>query len=433
LYSKKIKEITMKKTLLLSVVASTMIMAGGDIAPVEPVVETPAVAVASGWDFSGQGVVYYQTHDRGDNDLFSQGSAADGTTGNSRANAGVQLRAVNKDLFAGVGAGVELTGLSTLGLQRDVVSGVMQKANNSALGRGGWISQAYLTYAMGNTSMKLGRQTLPKSLSPFAFSEGWNVFKNTFDAALVVNTDITDTTLVGAWVHSANGNGVAADMSDYAHLNDNDGVYMLTAQNKSVEGLTLTGTWYYLNDYLDGAGTDNMNILWGDAKFAISDYSIALQGGTILGADDAGLGEDTTAYGAKVGADFGMFDASVAYSSVDEGAVPIVNRGTLVKTPLYTQMILNQGVISTDADYIKAGVTAKALGGKFIANYGYAINNEDTIEGGADNNPAELDLIYKTKILNGSTTLLAAYVMIDPDKKGLDNNNVIRVWGRYNF
>ncbi len=31
----------MKKTLLLSVVASTMIMAGGDIAPVEPVVEAP--------------------------------------------------------------------------------------------------------------------------------------------------------------------------------------------------------------------------------------------------------------------------------------------------------------------------------------------------------------------------------------------------------
>ncbi len=33
----------MKKALLLSVVASTMIMAGGDIAPVEPVIETPVV------------------------------------------------------------------------------------------------------------------------------------------------------------------------------------------------------------------------------------------------------------------------------------------------------------------------------------------------------------------------------------------------------
>ena len=47
MYSKKFKEKKMKKTLLLSVVASTMIMAGGDIAPVEPVVEAPAVV--SGW------------------------------------------------------------------------------------------------------------------------------------------------------------------------------------------------------------------------------------------------------------------------------------------------------------------------------------------------------------------------------------------------
>ncbi len=33
----------MKKTLLLSVIASTLMMAGGDIAPVEPMVETPDV------------------------------------------------------------------------------------------------------------------------------------------------------------------------------------------------------------------------------------------------------------------------------------------------------------------------------------------------------------------------------------------------------
>ena len=46
----------MKKTLLLSAIASTMIMAGGDIKPVEPVVETPAVqeVEASAGKVSGQ-------------------------------------------------------------------------------------------------------------------------------------------------------------------------------------------------------------------------------------------------------------------------------------------------------------------------------------------------------------------------------------------
>ncbi len=413
----------MKKTLLLSVVASTMIMAGGDItAPVEPVVETPVVAEASGWDFSGQAVLYYQTRDSAAFDLFDQEASA--------ADAGLQLRAVNKDVFSGVGMGFEVNGLSTLNLENGVVSNTMQGVGNGDIDDatdGGWISQAYLTYGFGNTSLKLGRQELPKALSPFAFSEGWNVFKNTFDAALIVNTDITDTTLVGAWVAGANHNGFGAgnNLSDFNSVNEDDGIYMLTAQNKSFEGLTLTGTGYFAA----GQGSaDDTVILWADAKFAVSDYSIALQGGTIMNDD---LADDAVAFGAKVGANFGMFDASVAYSSTDENAV-FANVGG-VKTPLYTQMILNQGVISFDADYVKAAVGVKALGGKFGVAYGYAVNHADDIAGGADNNPYELDVTYKTKVFNGSTTVFAGYVLTDDDIAGVDSRNLVRVWGRYNF
>ena len=135
------------------------------------------------------------------------------------------LECANKDVIGGFGFGAEVTGLSTLGLvNAGVVTGSMQSVGNAdsfatfdASGNlinnqdaddalsGAWVSQAYLTYGLGNTSFKVGRQELPKSLSPFAFSEGWNVFKNTFEAALIVNTDITDTTLVGAFVNRANG------------------------------------------------------------------------------------------------------------------------------------------------------------------------------------------------------------------------------------
>jgi hypothetical protein len=74
-YLKQIQGDTMKKTLLLSVVASTMIMAGGDITPVEPVVEAPVAPVAkatSGWDFKGQAAAYTQTLDQ-----FGEGSQSD--------------------------------------------------------------------------------------------------------------------------------------------------------------------------------------------------------------------------------------------------------------------------------------------------------------------------------------------------------------------
>ena len=418
----------MKKTLLLSVVASTMIMAGGDIAPVEPVVEAPAATpvAASDWKFNGQAVVYYQTRDNKDDDLFAQETAT--------ADAGIKLRATNENVFSGVGAGVEVNGLSTLNLENSMVSNVMQGVGNAAaLGNGndiddvsdgGWISQAYLTYGVGNTSLKLGRQELPKALSPFAFSEGWNVFKNTFDAVLAVNTDLADTTLVGAWVAGANKNGFGAgnNLTDFNSLNDKDGVYMLTAQNKSVEGLTLTGSWYYGKDM---AVTDDINILWGDAKFAVAGLNIGLQGGSVM--SDA-FGDDTVAYGAKVGGTFSGISASLAYSSVDDGDAGVFNVGG-VKTPLYTQMILNQKAIKSDNDTFVARVGTAALGGKIGLAVDFTKNNA---AGGEDY--TEADLTYKTKVFNDTTTLFAGYVYTQQD--GVNNDdaqNMIRVWGRYNF
>ncbi len=440
LYSNKFKEITMKKTLLLSVVASTMIMAGGDIAPVEPVVEAPAAA-ASAWEFGGQGVLYYQTNenfftDNGlDNSLFDQES--------SQASAGIQLRATNADLFAGIGAGVEVSGLATLGLQDDVVSNVMQAAGAEQFGRGGWVSQAYLTYGFDNTSIKVGRQTLPASLSPFAHSEYWNVFANTYDAALIVNTDISNTTLVGAWVKSANQNGyfgypnssfgirtlsssqdvggltIPGNMASFDDLNDannENGIFMLTAQNKSIEGLTLTGTWYYANEFIT---TDDLNILWGDAKFNISDFTVGLQGGAVM--HDA-LDDETTAFGAMVGTKLGMFDASVAYSTVNDSDLGVFNLGGQ-QTPLYTQMVINEFAIANanDTFVVRAGV--EALGGNINAAYGMTSSDY------TDNDYNELDLSYTTKLFD-SVDLTAAYVNMDHD---VDSNNLVRLIGRYNF
>ena len=416
----------MKKALLLSVVASVAVMAGGDIAPVP----APVVEEVSAWDFSGQAALYYQTLSEkdflgtGDANLFNQTS--------SMADFGLQLRAVNKDVFSGIGFGGEVSGLATLNLENSIVSNVMQGTGGTDPLTGGWISQLYTTYGFGNTSLKLGRQELPKALSPFAFSENWNVFRNTFDAALIVNTDISNTTLVGAWVYGGNHNGVGAgnDMSDFHSFNEHDGIYMLTVQNKSIDGLTLTGSWYYAADFADnnlGANTGNdANILWGDAKYAFSDYLIAGQVGTFMDDDFA---DDSVAFGLKAGGNFGMFDASLAYTNVNDGGIRGVSMRNVggVKTPLYTQMILNQSHIWYDNDTFVARAGVKALGGKFGLAYDYTTDNSVL-----ENDYTELDLTYKTKVFNGSTTLFAGYVYQDADAWD-DSRNLLRFWGRYNF
>jgi hypothetical protein len=197
---------------------------------------------------------------------------------------------------------------------------------------------------------------------------------------------------------------------------------MFTVQNKSIDSLTLTGSYYLAPDF---TALDDVSVLWGDAKYGMGDYAVALQGGTVLAGDAIPGGKDTTAFGAKIGGNFGMFDASVAYSSVDDGSVPIHNLGTGVKTPLYTQMIFNQGRIKSDNDTVVLRAGVKALGGKFGVAYDITTDNS-----AASNDSTELDVTYVTKI-SDSTKLFAGYVLVTQDDA--PDMNLLRFWARYNF
>ncbi len=414
----------MKKTLLLSIVASTMIMAGGDIAPVEPAVVTPAPVVESNWKFSGQGVVYYQTDDAGisgasglPGDLFDQD--------NSSANAGLQLTATNADLIAGIGFGVQLNALGTLGLEEDVVSNIMQRGDslNSA-----YVSQLYLTYGIGNTSLKVGRQELPKSLSPFAYSEDWNVFTNTFNAALLVNTDIQDTVLVGAWVRDNNVNGMAAAMNTFGSTNFGDGVFLLSAQNKSIADLTLTGSWYYAADFSNNIapGTnEDLNILWADAQYNAGFANIGLQGGAVM--CDA-LTDDTTAFGAMIGGKFDIVNAHVAYSHVNDSDLGMFQVGGSTSA-LYTETALDQvspvgTALRNDMDKFVVAANADVLGGNLTGAYAYT-------DSGIVDSVNEVDVVYATHITENLVGVLA-YVYADVDTLP-DSVNLIRAVAKYNF
>ncbi len=299
---------------------------------------------------------------------------------------------------------------------------------------GAYVSQLYLTYGIGNTSMKVGRQELPKALSPFAYSEDWNVFTNTFDAALVVNTDLPDTTLVGAWVRSANFNPNGWDnifniiaggsgMNDFNKLNSNDGVWMLTAQNKSVPNLTLTGSYYFGDNF---AANENLHILWADAQYNAGVANIGLQGGAVM---CNALPTDTKAFGAKVSSKFDIVNASVAYSHVNNSTLGMFQVAGNTSA-LYTDTIANQmAPISLDNDSNKYVLRADAdvLGGNISGAYAYTDFGNAW---GTMDNGNEFDLTYSTKVINDLNVALS-YVYGDFDAIG--NGSAIRAVARYNF
>jgi len=373
----------------------------------------------------GQTVVYYQTNDAGELDMFAENA--------SSANVGIQLNAT-ADIGNGYGLGFQGTALNTVGLEGNLVDGVRQ----SGLGNDGdtanaadyfAFTKAYLTKKLGNTTLKLGRQELPKKLSPLAFSEGWNVYKNTFDAVVAINTDVADTTIVGAYVSRSNRHGNlnafgALDGTVSGSDKQNNGAYMLTVQNKSVAGLTPTLSYYQLPSSAKAIWLDvNANM----AKLAGVPVTVALQGGQINVNTEGAI--DSKAVGAKIAGKAGPATISLAYSKTNNGAVPTNNLGTGVKTPLYTQMVANQGDIKKAGEGTVLKVVVPAGPGTVIAQYGMMkdnINNNSDVQ--------ELDLMYKFKALGAD--MFGALVVSKADDNVYndeDSRNIIRLWTRYNF
>jgi hypothetical protein len=410
----------MKKTLLLSVVAASAVMAGGNISPV-------VAQAATGWDFSGTAKLYYQTvaGDYAGGSVFDQEQSA--------GNAGLQLRATNANLMYGFGAGVEVSALSTLGLQDSVVSTIMQPATDEEHRRGGWISQAYLTYVTGNTTLKVGRQTLPKSLSPMAFSEDWNVWANTFDAALLVNTDITDTTLVVAAVRDWNTNSSLLDKyntTDFGFAEGNgldENVYMITLQNKSFENTTLTGS-YYTADLAD----EDFNALWGDAQLAVGSLNVGLQAARVQYADY----DDTTAYGAKIAGTYNGINLMAAYSSVNDGELFVQNVAGSTSA-LYTDTPADQLLNDPEVTYgdLTRRDTNKVVVSANTDMLGGNVTGIVAKSNGA-NEQTEIAGVY-AKDLGNNLNVTAAYVHLNgnmPLDGTVDvSEDVVRVVGTYNF
>ena len=405
---------------------------------------------SSGWKFKGQGVLWFQTSDGwGNGSWFDQGPAA-ADEGFTIGASGVQLFAENKNLIGGLGAGVELTGLSSLGLEEDVVFKMRQNAGglNSA-----GITQAYLTYKINNTKFKWGRQNFGRDLNPFSYSEPQFLFKNSFEALTITNTDIEDTTVI--FSNIAKQNIVTGDLSTFVdYYSARDALNRLTVRNKSFDGVTFTGHYYWMPDFVNVGGDyiSDADALWFDVKFKVDKVNVALQAGYIGGVSDAIAGQnigpytarnadDTTAYGAMVSGKVDKYNWKVAFSSIGDGALNIANNfGSGFKSPMFTLGGPNHNAVKRDSDTVRVTVAQPLGKGNLSIAYNYsdlgstalkpAASNFESV-GGAGTYQA-LDFIYKGK-LSKTTKYFVSWFHQNDDRQINDTQNMLRFWVRHSF
>lgn len=340
---------------------------------------------------NGNAKVYYGTVDSdaaGSADVFNKGA--------SFADTALHL-GLTADLTTGVTAGVSMTAVSTLGLENNLVSKTWSNAHTATTNTGAsfhndllggasvddemWVGEAWIAGTAGKTTAKLGRQALD---TPLAFTETWGIDQNTFEAVVLLNQDLPDTTLVAAWIGKSNGSAddtlldvssvfgePAGSRTGHGTLNSldsalvgyvaesgkfntfaKDGAYAVGAINNSFKPLTAQA-WYY--DLVSHA----------KAYWLQADLNM---GGILAGAQytsiDANGANDDTAYGLMLGYEMkDVMTIKAAYSSVDdEGEVG--NVGNLAtstqQSKLYTEMFWNRGVVSaTGADSFKLSASGK--------------------------------------------------------------------------
>ncbi len=299
-----------------------------------------------------------------------------------------------------------------------------------------YLGEAYLQYKYGNTTFKAGRQKLD---TPMAGSDDARMLPNLFEAYVLSNTDIKNTTLIAAHVtkfaqgtfgRAYNGAGGYADkvlsitsgysmvdskthvgefidMGSYAIGKNTGGVSVAAAIYTGIPGLKLQLWDYYAHDILNAIYAE-ANYGWsyasGIAPYVAAQYIREDN----VGSDYAGEVESSF-YGAKAGVKVANFDVSVALShnSAEKGAA--IDGGTITPwggMPAYTQGMVtrHQFMSGTDAWKVAASYDWKDFGinlntGAYYVEFDMGDLNGYSTEKGSVASEAGFDIIYNPQAI----------------------------------
>ncbi len=383
-------------------------------------------AVAGESTISGDAKLFYSTTDAGGADLFNK----NGAMGDSAISLDY-----SREVVDGVTVNAGITGISTLGLENELVSGTWVNHGGTTTPVGvqdkAWIDTANIVVKpVDKTMLVVGRQTLD---TPLAFTETWNIAHNTFDAAVAVDNHIENTTLIGAWVGRGNGhNGfenLHGGMSKYGALSNaqetslngkgldihNSGAFAAAVITKAIP-MTTAQAWYYNVE-------NQANAFWLQADVTpTKEVSVGLQYSQISPKAAIDATDDTKAMAAKVGYSIGELSVAGAYSKVDDkGLVYMGNTATAGahggQSKLYTEAWWNYNFVGT------AGAESIMLSGAFgpfTAQYTTVSNDK----GGADAEMDEITLTATKKVGPVDATIALINTSSDgkfTDKKGIDH------------
>ncbi len=321
---------------------------------------------------SGQIRAFYITRDR-------SGTIGDTQTDRSAFALGGHLK-IETAPIEGVSFGAAFYTTQDIGVNSDTED----KVNPSLFGEGkkGYhiLGEAYMRYSGGTTTLTVGRQKLN---TPLAGADDARMLPNLFEAAVLTNGDLDNTTLVLAHVtkmaagtfsnqygsnalslHSGYGlnniSGKFMDMGTYAVGEDTSGITALALIYKGINNTSLQVWDYYAHDILNAIYAQ-ADISW---KCMYSDNVKPYAAFQVISESDIGdkfAGDvDSLYYGAKIGAKYGSFGAYAAYSQTDSSVGSATNGGVITPwggMPAFTQGMVTRHMFFADTSAWKVATS----------------------------------------------------------------------------
>ncbi len=378
------------KLSLVAALAVSSAFAGGDIAPVEPVVEAPVVEAAacnSNTTINSKAVLYsFTTDGYGNLDWYNGDSSALG--------AAVTVDVSHK-IMDGITAnltGVGFTNLTNAYNNPDVWN--QFEGEETAA----FLNIANITATYGDTTFVLGRQLLD---TPMIQSFDWLLAPGSFEAYTVVNKSISNLTLVGSYIAEYRMNGSGTDFASLDGDNWTVGASYSDAFDASV--------WYYNNDNY------GYTQVYGDAGVELSGIKLAAQ----YVDTDWDMMDSSTAYGVKAETTLAGFDLAAAYVSVDDNPAGFVDWDGLYTSMWMTPTSGSVGdnwMVSAATEF--SGLAASVAYGDF--------EYENGVESGS-----EFDLVLGYGVTD-CISLDAAYTITDYGD-GAGDEQVMELIATYKF
>ena len=275
------------------------------------------------------------------------------------------------------------------------------------------VGEGYIQTQFGKSLIKVGRQELD---TPFADRDDVGMIPNTFEAGVLINKELANTTIFLAQIRKMAGSG-AEIIDEFRKVNNNDYVNLLGLTYGAEEGSNVSAWYYQLKNaevekifYTQASYLENVSGLF---------YEIAVQ----YAKEEYKVGEDAVVKG---------------------GSFALIDKGLRLSTA-YTKVTGNQafsgfggGPFLSNAEFLiidNAGADAKAI------RYGVEWQSSKNLTFGLskltlttkeDKEATEMDVLVNYDISENMEMHLI-YSKIDASVLGENDANHLRIFANYNF